>query len=216
MNATIEHFGLTENEIIRKNGEFYFSTKTISQFLGIPINNVQQNIYRHKEEFGEVLIDSQSTNKVGRPSMLLDEEQLYIYCMISRSEKARALHREFAKMIKGIRTKEFIHISAYRKLLIELDKTRTKLLEEENQNGILSKIPKNKLNRYKKFRKLGLSRKELCKALDLPYSRMREADKILGFYRPNPGAAKALIPYQRAKGVMRRHEAEADLFGGAK
>lgn len=213
MTNSIKTFGLTENQIIRKNGEFFFSTKQIAQLLGTPINSVQKNIQNNKDEFGKVLVESHSTNTVGRPSMLLDEEQFYIYCMISRSEKARMLHREFAKMIKGIRSKEYIHISEYQNVVMQLDEAKDQLTTKRIEENVLSKIQPRKLNRYKKFRELGLSRKESCKALELPYRRMKEADKVLGYYKPNP-AAKALVPYQFVAGAgkRRRYEVEPSLF----
>jgi prophage antirepressor-like protein len=201
MTNTIQHFGLSEDQIIRRKGEFYFSTKQISQILGMPVKTVQQNVYRHKEEFGEILVDSKSTNSAGRPSMLLDEEQLYIYCMISRSPKARELHRAFAKVIKAIRKREFVHIS-------EVEKLKHQLEDHYNYANCLHKIPARKLTRYKKYRKLGMNRKELCKALDLPYSTMKAADRALGFYKPNPGAAKYLEPYHVMPGGKRRYQLE--------
>ena len=163
---------------------------------------VQKNIQNNKEEFGKVLVVSYTTNpQGGRPAMLLDEEQFYIYCMISRSRKARLLHREFAKMIKGIRSKEFIHIS-------ELDKYRDELF---HQQEALSKIPLKKLNRYKKFREMKLNRKEACLALKLPYATMKKVDRVLG-YAEKQETPKALLPYVIRKGEKRALK-EKDLFG---
>lgn len=213
MNRTMQHFGLTENDVIRKDNDFYLPLTKLSQILDINKKNLLENIRRHKSEFGEIGVHLLWTPGGVQESYILNEEQVYLLCMISRSEKAKEFRRVFAKMIKGIRSKEFIHVSEYKKLLAELEKTREKLLKSSSED-ILDKIPPRKLSRYKKYRKLGLSRKELCKALELPYQTMKKVDLALGFTQSK--TPEHLIPYQIVKGGKRRYEIEPDLFSEAK
>lgn len=169
MNTTLQHFGLAEKEVIRKDNEFYLPISKLAKVLQVSTNTLQKNIQRNKDEFGE-LMDFKSINpQGGRPSYILNEEQIYTLCMISRSEKAKEFRRAFAKMIKSIRQKEYIHIS--------------EITDYINRGKLLAGIPKMKLAYYKKYRALGLSRKHCCKAFDLSYRKMREVDKILGFHK---------------------------------
>ncbi len=207
MTNTMQYFGLSETEVIRKDNEFYLSISKISEVLGISIQNIHQTIKRNIDEF-EGFLNSKFKNVVGRPTLLLSEEQIYTLCMISRSEKAKEFRRVFAKMIKAIRTKEYIHVSEYQELAIKYESLEEQLQIANMDDAVLYEIPPRKLGRYKKFRKLGLSRKELCKALDLPYSKMKKADKLLGFYKPYN--ATHLIPYQYISGSKKQRRFEAN------
>ncbi len=170
MSNTIQHFGLSQNQIIKEHGEFYLPISVLSEVLKITPQSIYQTIKRYREDFGEALNYKFKAINNSQSITALNEEQVYTLCMISRSEKAREFRRAFAQTIKQIRQKEYIHISELAGLI--------------EQKFVLRDIPVKKLNRYKKFRKLGLNRKECCKAFNLPYSRMKQIDKILGFYKP--------------------------------
>ncbi|MBU1096856.1 MAG: hypothetical protein KKB34_10280 [Bacteroidetes bacterium] len=181
MTTTLTHFGLTENQIIRKDNNFYLPITNLSEVLQIDKKRLLENIRRNREEFGEIGVLNLRTPSGKQDSFILDEEQIYLSCMMIRgSEKAKEFRRAFAKTLKKIRTREFVHISEVNKII--------------ETNKLLTSIPAAMLTKYKKIREFGLSRKQACRALVLPYSKMREVDKLLGFYKPNP-AAKALIPY---------------------
>jgi len=210
MNTTMQHFGLTEDEVIRKDNDFYLTISKLAVVLDTPKNNLLKNIQMNREEIGDLTVEYYSTVTGKKETYILNEEQIYVLCMISRSEKAKEFRRIFAKMIKGIRTKEFIHISEYKDLLYRYESVQEQLQIEMMRDEVLYSIDKRKLSRYKKFRKLGLSRKELCKALDLPYRKMQKADKLLGFYRSNKSNYDHLLPYQYVanSGGKRRFEIE--------
>ncbi len=174
---TIQHFGLTETQIVRRDGQFYLPLNRLSEILGVEKNNLSRNIQRNKEEFGEVAMDKLSTPSGVQDSYLLNEEQVYLMCMLVRSsEMAKEFRKVFATTLRQIRAKEYVHIS-------EIKELRTYLIEAKKMELVLySKIPHSKINRYDRFREIGLCRKEACKALDLPIKTMTRYDKITGKY----------------------------------
>lgn len=197
MTTAITHFGLTETEIIRKDNNFYLPISKLAEVLGTSKNTIQQNIIRNKEEFGLITIDKLSTVTGAKDGYLLNQDQIILLCMLMRTEKAKGYRKLFVKIFDSIRKKEYIHISEVQGYI--------------NRGNILAGIPKQKLIFYKKYRGLGLSRKHCCKAFELPYSKMKEIDKVLGFYKERDNSH--LIPFQYIKGGHRLMGMQNNLFG---
>lgn len=167
MTQTIQHFGLTEDQIIRKDNNFYLSLSKISEILEVPIDTVRKTIQRNRQEFGELWQDIVSSQQGTKEGYILDEEQIYLVCMLLRSSsKAKEFRQVLAKTLKMIRNKEFVHITEVERMV--------------ESAAVLNKINPSKLGRYKKFRAFGLNRREACKALNLPYITMKKADAVLG------------------------------------
>lgn len=188
MTTTIQHFGITEKQLIRKDNNFFLPVSQIAKALEVEPRNIQRVIKNHIDEFfpegasqSVVPFETRSGTQQG---YLLDVDQVSLLCMLVRSsEKAKWFRRTLINVMRQIRTREFVHISEVEQMI-------------EN-NKLLGSIPVRILNKYKKIREFGLSRKQSCLALGLPYSKMREIDKILGYYKPNPKAAVNLIPFRK-------------------
>jgi hypothetical protein len=185
MTTTLTHFGLTENQVIRKDNNFYLPVSHLAKVLKVEPRNIQRIIKNHVDEFfheGATLCYAPIETKGGiQQGYLLDVDQVSLLCMLVRSsDKAKQFRKALITTMKQIRTREFVHISEVNKIV--------------EGNKLLASLPPATLTKYKKIREFGLSRKQACRALVLPYSKMREIDKLLGYYKPNP-AAKALIPY---------------------
>lgn len=213
---TIQHFGLSESQIIRKNNDFYLPISKLAEVLEISKQNVYQIIQRNKEDFeGVNLMNTPLQTRGGvQNALLLSEDAVYIFCMLTtKSEKAKDFRRMFAKMIKAIRSKEFVHITEYQNVVLQLEEATDRLNLKQIETSVLSKIPPKKLSRYKRFRDMKLSRKEACKALELPYGTMRKADKVLGYYHTKN--VDHLKPYYIVAGTGRKRQyqlEEATLF----
>lgn len=185
MTNTIQHFGLTEDQIIRKDNSFYLPVSKLAEILEVTPRNIRKLIANNGDEFLDVVeVPTFETNGGPQKGYLLSEDQVYTVCMLSRkSEKAKEFRRVLAKTIRMIRGKEFLHISEVKNLL--------------ESYTVLSKINPSKLGRYRNFRSVGLNRKEACRALNLPYATMKKADVVLGFRTKND--ASHLIKYRFTK-----------------
>lgn len=166
-------------QIIRRDGKFFFPLTTLSEILETDKKRLLENIRRNKDEFGELGILNLRTPGGMQDSYILNEPQTYLLCMITRSEKAKQFRKAFAETLQQIREKEYVHISQVQKLLKYQD--------------IAKGINPFKFSKYKKWRKLGLTRAECCKAFDLPYKTMAKVDDYLGYKKECPEHLKPFI-----------------------
>jgi prophage antirepressor-like protein len=177
MTTTLQHFGLAEDQIIRKDGNFYLPISKLSDILQTEKRNLLSNIRRNKEEFGELGVINLSTPSGNQDSLILDEEQIYILCMITRSsEKAKEFRRVFAKALKMIRSREFVHISELKAVQLELGLTQEKLFMK------IEKASKKRVDRYFQLRAIGLSTVEAARAVKLrarPSARLEKTKALI-------------------------------------
>lgn len=172
MTTALSSFGITEEQIIRKDGTFYLTVSILSQVLKCSPQNIRKNIRLHKEEF-----DIGGNLKFPDGSYQLDEEQVYILCMIMRrNEIAKKFRRALAQTLKAIRKREFVHIS-------ELQAAQKQLGEiTEKWVCVKQKISKQRIERYHKFRALNLTQAEAARAARIPFRsavRLEKAKQLL-------------------------------------
>lgn len=184
---TADIFGITRSDVIEKDGDLYLTVRQIANGLGTEINHIRKTINRNIDEFqhfggGDILSLPFRTSGGVQEGLALNEQQVYILCMILRdNEKAREFRKHIVMLLDKIKAEKFkIEVKAEKKLQLRAVRAEKKAAENELKYICASrKIGSQRKSRYIKLKELDLNRKEAARALRIPYRTAGRMDAAL-------------------------------------
>jgi prophage antirepressor-like protein len=114
-------------QVIEKNGEYWFIANQISQAVGhinyrASVNNI---LNRNLDDFKDLYLHTQIVYAgQNREVILLNEEGIYLFCMLSKTEKATQFRRAVAKFLKTFRTNRLSLVNTELARLVKSDAKR--------------------------------------------------------------------------------------------